>query len=65
MASQRDEVFERFGPILMEALFDKMLELHNELRTQAGLPLVPKAAFLGSAHNHLNHLDDYDWMEGP
>lgn len=59
----RDNVFEKFGPLLLEALFDKMLDEVNELRTAAGLPPRPKEQFLGSAHNHMNHLDDYDWME--
>lgn len=58
----RDNVFEKFGPILLEALVDNMLEEINELRTHAGLPPRTKEAFLGSAHNHLNHLDLYDWM---
>lgn len=62
--AQRDEVYQKFGPLLIEALFDKMLEEINELRTNAGLPERPKDQFLGSAHNNLAHLDHYDWMSG-
>lgn len=60
----RDNIFEQFGPLLLEALFDKMLEQHNEVRTRTGLPPIPKEAFLGSTHNHMNHLEPYDWMKG-
>lgn len=59
----RDNVYQKFGPILLEALFDKMLDEINELRTGAGLPPRPKESFLGSAHNHIAHLDLYDWMK--
>lgn len=60
----RDNVYEKFGPLLMEALFDTMLDEINELRTRAGLPIRPKEQFLGSAHNNMDHLEPYDWMEG-
>ena len=62
--AQRDEVFRKFGPLLMEALFDEVLDEINALRANAGLPERPKAEFLGSAHNHVNHLKPYDWMDG-
>lgn len=58
----RDNVYEKFGPLILEALFDTMLDEINELRTRAELPERPKEAFLGSVHNHLNHLEPYDWM---
>lgn len=58
----RDNVYEKFGPLIIEALFDEVLQELNELRTRAGLPERPKAEFLGSAHNHLAHLLDYEWM---
>jgi len=61
--SQRDTVYRKFGPLMLEALFDNMLEEINELRTRASLPARPKDQFLGSAHNHLSHLEPYDWME--
>lgn len=59
----RDNIFEQFGPLLLEALFDKMLDEHNELRTLLNKPPISKEAFLGSAHNHMAHLDLYEWME--
>lgn len=59
----RDNVYKKFGPLILEALIDKLLEEINELRTGAGLPPRPKEQFLGSAHNNLAHLPDYDWMQ--
>ena len=59
----RDNVYKKFGPLLLEALIDKMLDEINELRTHAGKPPRPKEAFLGSAHNHMAHLTEYDWPE--
>lgn len=58
----RDNVYQQFGPLILEALIDNLLEQINILRFHAGLPEMPKEAFLGSAHNHLNHLDPYEWM---
>lgn len=59
----RDITYQKFGPLLMEALFDAILEELNELRTQAGLPLRTKAYFLGKSNNIQNHLQPYDWMD--
>ena len=58
--AQRDEVYHKFGPLMLEALFDRMLEEVNELRTALNKPPRPKDAFLGSAHNNLAHLTPYD-----
>ncbi len=63
--SLRDNVFEQFGPLLLEGLFDTMLDEINFLRTSAGLPVRTKEYFLGRAHNSLAHLDNYDWMNEP
>lgn len=61
--ANRDNVYQKFGPLMIEALFDKMLEEVNELRTALNKPVRPKDAFLGSAHNNLSHLVPYDWMQ--
>lgn len=59
----RDDVFEEFGPILMEALFDTMLDEVNENRVALGKQPRTKAYFLGKAHNNQAHLEPYNWME--
>lgn len=61
--SLRDELYEKFGPLLLEALIDTMLEEVNFLRTAAGFPVRTKEYFLGRSNNNQNHLESYDWME--
>lgn len=61
--AQRDVTYRKFGPLLMEALNDALLEEINELRTIAGLQPRTKAYFLGKSNNNQDHLDPYDWME--
>ncbi|MBA7625084.1 hypothetical protein ES703_32505 [subsurface metagenome] len=61
--SLRDDTYQKFGPLLLEALIDAMLDEVNELRTKAGLPLRTKEYFLGRSNNNQNHLPDYDWMD--
>lgn len=61
--SVRDEVFERFGPKLMEALFLAWLRELNEIRIELGKQPLTEEYILGRLHNDMNHIDDYDWME--
>lgn len=61
--AQRDTVYHKFGPLLMEALFDTLLEEVNELRVKAGLQPRTKAYFLGKSNNNQAHLQRYDWMD--
>jgi hypothetical protein len=58
----RDNTYLQFGPLLLEAIADAVLEQLNELRTDLGKPTITKAAFLGTLNNNLNHLPPYDWM---
>lgn len=60
--SLRDETFQRFGPKLMEALFEMWLEELNEIRVALGKQPRTKEYVLGKCNNNINHLDDYDWM---
>lgn len=61
--SQRDDTYRKFGPLLLEALIDSMLDEINFLRTASGLQPRTKDYFLGRSNNNQNHLPDYDWME--
>lgn len=60
--SVRDNVFERFGPLLMEALFLAWLRELNEVRAGQGKQPLTADYILGRIHNDMNHIDDYDWM---
>lgn len=61
--SLRDDTYIKFGPLLMEALFDTMLDEINFLRTANGLPVRTKEYFLGRSNNNQDHLEPYDWMK--
>jgi hypothetical protein len=61
--SLRDNIFQKFGPLLQEALLEMWLEELNELRVALGKQPLTKDYILGKCNNNLNHLDDYDWMK--
>lgn len=58
----RDNTYAKFGPLLLEALIDSMLEEINELRVDAGKQPRTKEYFLGKSNNNQNHLEPYNWM---
>lgn len=60
--SPRDNVFQQFGPKLLEGLFLAWLRELNELRIDAGMQPLTEEYILGRLHNDLNHIDDYRWM---
>lgn len=60
--SVRDQVFEQFGPKLMEAFFLAWLRELNEVRVAQGKQPLTVEFILGKLHNDLAHIDDYDWM---
>jgi len=64
--SQRDELFRKFGPILIEAFMIMTLDAINALRVKAGLAPHTKAQVMNEINNHLSTLEPYDWMSrGP
>lgn len=58
----RDEVFHRFGPRLMEAIVDFLLDEVNTLRRNQGMPEITKDEYLTLLNNHASTLPKYDWM---
>lgn len=59
----RDETYNKFGPLLLEALFDTILDELNMLRAEHGLPARTKDYFLGRSNNNQSHLEEYNWMQ--
>lgn len=59
---QRDDLYQRFGPLLKEAVLLLMLQEINILRQEAGLPERTEADMYTAIKNKVNELDDYDWM---
>lgn len=60
---KRDELFQKFGPILFEASIISILELTNETRRARGWPNITLQDFYDKINNHLNDLQPYDWMQ--
>lgn len=60
--NKRSEVFELFGPKLLEGFCEMLLSELNILRTKAGLPPRTKQQVYDEIINHATTLPDYDWM---
>jgi len=60
--AQRDELYRKFGPKLLEATTDFLLDNVNALRKEQGMPEIPKDDYLSLLSNHITELPDYDWM---
>lgn len=58
----RDELYRQFGPLLIEAITDYLLENINALRQEQGKPEITKDEFLNILSNHITELEQYDWM---
>lgn len=59
---KRSEVFQYFGPKLLEAFLELIFSENNELRTAAGLPPRTKLQIYDQITNHVTTLPNYDWM---
>lgn len=60
--SKRDEVFQMFGPKLLEGFLGLIFAENNLLRTHAGLPPRTKLQVYDEIMNHTTTLPDYEWM---
>lgn len=61
--SQRDELFQLFGPLLLEAITDFLLDNVNTLRKEQGMPEITKDDYLTQLLNHVTKLEPYSWMD--
>lgn len=61
--SKRDELYEKFGPTLLEAIVRTIIEDLNRIRTTAGMVQITKEMFMDQIENNLSHLEPYNWME--
>ena len=58
----REELYRRFGPCMVEALMDLVVDEINILRTNDGLPTRTKQQILNALENKLDNTPLYDWM---
>jgi hypothetical protein len=61
----RDDLFIKFGPLLLEAMFLVLLDEINTLRPGQGQPTITMEDLISNANNHVTTLPDYDWMAMP
>lgn len=61
--SKRDDVFELFGPKLLEGFLQLIFDENNLLRTALNMPPRTKQQVYDEIMNHANSLADYTWME--
>ncbi len=58
----REELYRRFGPLLLEAMILVLLEQINVLRDNQGMPEITEQDLIDSLENHLSELSPYNWM---
>lgn len=62
MTPSRDELYRKFGPILMEATLQSLIEIINESRRAQGWPDIELQDVYDRVNNHITELEPYDWM---
>lgn len=63
MTILRDALFQRFGPLLIEAIVKVLVDEMNTIHPGQGLPDVTYQEVFDRVMNHLSHLEPYDWMK--
>lgn len=63
--SVRDDLFQQFGPLLIEAILDYLYDNDAQLRHLQGVGPITKDEFFAGVANHLSHLEPYEWMNIP
>ena len=58
----KEELYSKFGPLLIEALTILTLDEVNTLRENAGLPLRTKQQLMNKLDTVLECLHKYGWM---
>lgn len=61
--ADRNDTYQKFGPLLLEAQILVLLEHVNHLRKEQGMPEITEQDLIDSLNNHLGELQPYGWME--
>lgn len=61
--AKRDKLFQKFGPLLLEALVKVLVDEMNLIHPGQGLPDVTYDDVFNKVENHLSHLEPYDWLK--
>lgn len=60
--SDRNDTFQKFGPLLFEATLQALIERSNELRRNQGMKEITMQNIMDDINNHITELEPYDWM---
>ena len=58
----RQELYQKFGPLLIEAIVLIVKDEINILRSEAGLTERTNAQIITAIGNKIETLEEYDWM---
>lgn len=59
----REELYQHFGPLLIEAIVLIIKDEINLLRVEVGLPERTNEQILNAVDSKLSSLSKYDWMD--
>ena len=59
----REELYQKFGPKLVDAFAQVVLDEVNLLREHVGLPVRNSAQLVDAISNKLENIPDYNWMK--
>ena len=59
----REQLYRKFGPLLLEALTRTLVKQINYIRTQLALSPITAAEFIDELETELTELPEYDWMQ--
>ena len=59
----REELYQKFGPKLVDAIVQVILDEINILRVEAGLPERTGAQVVDALNTKVDSIINYDWME--
>ena len=65
MALTREELYKRFGPVLLEAVALVVKDEINILRQQHGLADRTDQQIMNALETKLGTLNKYNWMDNP
>lgn len=61
--AKRDELYQKFGPILFEAYCQMILDYQNEIRKELNMPLLTMDDIILKIENKLPEIPRYNWMQ--
>ena len=58
----REELYQKFGPKLIDAKTRAEIKLFNQILSHLGLPEISGQQVIDAISNELEQIPDYEWM---